>query len=66
MLEVIGSIVIGYYLVLGVAVLIFMAWGYLDDRRQANRRRREARPENDTRAQSGRPPDNVVRFKRRK
>jgi hypothetical protein len=81
MLELIGSIVLVYYLVLGVAVLIFLAWGYLDDRRYAKRRRRETRTGNDTPAepgrgpepdptrqanQTGRPPDNVVKFKRGK
>jgi hypothetical protein len=81
MLELIGGIVLVYYLVLGVAVLIFLAWGYLEDYRHAKWRRRGTRNGNDERAQpgrepesdptgqakqAGRPPDNVVRFKRRK
>jgi hypothetical protein len=80
MLELIGSILLVYYLMLGVAVLIFLAWGYLDDRRQANQLRRKTRTRDGTRAQprwkpegdlhwqaepTGHLPDNVVRFKRR-
>ncbi len=81
MLELIGSIVLIYYLVLGVALLVFLTWGFLDDRKLAKRRRcetvtgfeRQSRhdrvePKRDppTRAkQTVRPPDNVVRFKRR-
>jgi hypothetical protein len=70
-----------YYLILGVAALIFLAWGYIDDHRQAKWRRPETRTGNDTQAQpgrvsegdpnrqekqAGRPPDNVVRLKRDK
>jgi hypothetical protein len=81
MLELIGSIVLVYYLVLGVAVLIFLAWGYLEDYRHAKWRRRETRtgagtparatrePEGDLTRQANRndrAPDNVVSFKRRK
>jgi len=81
MLELIGSIVLVYYLVLGMALLVFLTLGFLDDRRLAKRRRgesgtgfdrqmqhdREAErdPPRET-AQTGRPPDNVVRFEQRK
>jgi hypothetical protein len=80
MLELIGSIVLIYYLVLGVALLVFLALGLLDDRRLAKRRRygtgtgvdRPAsygrEPESDPARrveQTARPPDNVVRFKQR-
>jgi hypothetical protein len=80
-LELIGSIVLIYYLVLGVALLVFLTWGFLDDRKFAKRHRHETvtglerqsqhdrgEPQRDppTRAkQTERPPDNVVRFKRR-
>ena len=82
MLELIGSIVLIYYLVLGVALLVFLTWGFLDDRRLAKRRRcvtvtgierlsrhDRVKPERDPptlEKQTVRPPDNVVRFKRRK
>jgi hypothetical protein len=81
MLELIGSIVLIYYLVLGVALLVFLVLGFLDERRLASRRRCEAGTGLDRPAHSGqdserdparqvtqnaRPPDNVVRFKRRK
>ena len=81
MLELIGSIVLIYYLVLGVALLIFLALGFLDERRLAKRRgcesgmgvdrlaQHDQEPEHTpTReaARPGRPPDNVVRFKHRK
>jgi len=81
MLELIGSIVFIYYLVLGVALLVFLTLGFLDDRRLAKRRRCETgsgvdrpaqvdrEPERDPpreAAQTGRPPDNVVRFRNRK
>jgi hypothetical protein len=80
MLELIGSIVLVYYLVLGVVVLIFLAWGYLEEYRYEKWRRRETtsrnaaqappepQPEGDPIRQANRndrPPDNVVRFKRR-
>jgi hypothetical protein len=80
-LELIGSIVLIYYLVLGVALLVFLTWGFLDDRKLAKRHRRitvtgfERQPQHDrgeperdppTRAKQTVPqPDNVVRFKRR-
>jgi|GEM_PF-6209956 len=81
MLELIGSIVLVYYLVLGLALLIFLAMGFLDDRRLARRCNCETmtgidRPEQhgqeperypDRRVkQAVRPPDNVVRFIQRK
>jgi hypothetical protein len=81
MLELIGSIVLVYYLVLGVALLVFLTLGFLDDRRLPKRRRCETksgfdRPAQDSReterdlarqvTQTVRPPDNVVRFKQRK
>jgi hypothetical protein len=81
MLELIGSIVLIYYLVLGVALLVFLTLGFLDDRRLAKRRRcetgsgvdrpaqydREPERDPDRRVkQAVRPPDNVVRFKQRK
>jgi hypothetical protein len=81
MLELIGSIVLIYYLVLGVALLVFLTLGFLDDRRLAKRRQCETgsgvdrpaqvdrEPERDPpreAAQTGRPPDNVVRFRNRK
>jgi len=81
MLELIGSIVLIYYLVLGVALLVFLTLGFLADRRFVKRHRCETRTgyyrlaQHDresehapTRhaAQTGRPPDNVVRFKHRK
>jgi len=80
MLELIGSIVLIYYLVLGVALLIFLALGFLDDCRLAKRRSCESgtgidklaqydeEPERDPARQEKQtdcPPDNVVRFKRR-
>jgi hypothetical protein len=80
MLELIGGILIVYYLVLGVAVLVFLAWGYLEEYRYEKWRRRETtrrnaaqaptepQPEGDPTRQANRndrPPDNVVRFKRR-
>ena len=80
MLELIGSIVLIYYLVLGVALMVSLTWGFLDDRRLAKRRgcetgtgfmrqsqhRRE--PERDPSRpvkQAECPPDNIVRFRRR-
>jgi len=81
MLELIGSIVLIYYLVLGVGLLVFLILGLLDDRRLANRRRcetgtglarseqRDQQSASDPARQvkhTGRPPDNVVRFKRRR
>jgi hypothetical protein len=48
MLELIGSIVLIYYLVLGVALLVFLALGFLDERRLANRRRCETETETET------------------
>jgi hypothetical protein len=81
MLELIGSIVLIYYLVLGVALLVFLTLGFLDDRKLAKRHRCEtgtglARPvqygretERDPArqvTQTVRPPDNVVRLKKRK
>jgi hypothetical protein len=80
MLELIGSIVLIYYLVLGVALLVFLTWGFLDDRRLEKRRRcgigtgfeeqspHGREPERDPPRQvkqTVRPPDNVVSFKRR-
>jgi len=80
MLELIGSIVLIYYLVLGVALLVFLTLGFFDDRRLAKRRRcetgngfdrqsqhdREAErdPPREA-AQTGQTPDNVVRFRHR-
>jgi hypothetical protein len=79
MLELIGSIVLIYYLVLGVALLVFLTLGFLDDRRFAKRRRcgsgfdrpaqYDREPERDPARQvkqTVRAPDNVVRFKQRK
>jgi len=81
MFELIGSIVLVYYLVLGVALLVFLTLGFLDDRRLAKLRRCETesgfdRPAQDSReterdparqvTQTVRPPDNVVRFRQRK
>jgi len=81
MLELIGSIVLVYYLVLGVALLVFLTLGFLDEHRLAKRRRCESatgpgrpsrfdrEPEHDPARQAKetvRPPDNVVRFERRK
>ena len=81
MLELIGSIVLIYYLVLGVALLVFLTLGFLDERRLAKRRRYEPgtgfdrpaeysrEPERDPDRevkQTVRQPDNVVRFKPRK
>jgi hypothetical protein len=81
MLELIGRIVLVYYLVLGVALLVFLTLGFLTDRRLVKRRRCETRtgfyrlaqhdrePEHAPirqAAQTGRSPDNVVRFKHRK
>ncbi|MGD2056553.1 MAG: hypothetical protein PVJ15_07075 [Gammaproteobacteria bacterium] len=73
MLELIGSIVLIYYLVLGVALLVFLTLGFLDDRRFVKRRRFESGTGFDRQtqhdreaAQTGRPPDNVVRFEQRK
>jgi hypothetical protein len=80
-LELIGSIVLIYYLVLGVALLVFLALGFLDERRFGKRGRCEARTGFDRPAQCNRepdrdparqekqtvrPPDNVVRFRQRK
>lgn len=80
MLELIGSIVLIYYLVLGVVLLIFLALGFLDDRRLAKQRgcesgtgidrpaQYEQEPERSPDRQvkqTDSPPDNVVRFKRR-
>jgi len=80
-LELIGSIVLIYYLVLGVALLVFLTLGFLDERRLAKRRRCETGSGDDRPAQydlepgrdparqvkqTVRPPDNVVRFKQRK
>jgi hypothetical protein len=80
MLELIGSIALVYYLVLGLALLIFLTWSYIDDRMYGNRRRRAVRTGKDSHAlpvreaepdpgrqanQHGRRPDNVVRFRRR-
>jgi hypothetical protein len=64
MLELIGSIVLAYYLVLGVALLICLVLGFLEDLSYANRRRRETRTWHITQAQPGRQSDNVVRLKR--
>ena len=81
MLELIGSIVLVYYLVLGVALLVFLALSFLADRRLVRRRRYETRtgfhrlapydrePEHATTrqaVQTGRSQDNVVRFNYRK
>ncbi|MGB7930783.1 MAG: hypothetical protein WCH04_00925 [Gammaproteobacteria bacterium] len=79
MLELIGSIVLIYYLVLGVALLVFLTLGFLDERRFAKRRRcgtgydpqsaHGREPERDPARQvkqTVRAPDNVVRFKQRK
>jgi hypothetical protein len=81
MIELIGSIVLIYYLVLGVALLVFLTLGLLDDRRLAKRRRCENEAGFDRPAQCSREPardparqvkqavrlpDNVVRFKQRK
>ena len=81
MLELIGSIVLVYYLVLGVALLVFLVLGLLDDRRLVKRHRCETRAGFDRPAQCSREPDrepaiqvkptvgspdNVVRFKQRK
>ena len=81
MLELIGSIVLIYYLVLGVALLIFLALGFLDDSRLAKRHNRRAGngidrlvqydrdPEHAPvrqAAQTARLPENVVGFNRRK
>jgi hypothetical protein len=35
MLEVISKILLGYYVIVAVALLVFLAWAYVDDRRQA-------------------------------
>ena len=80
MLELIGTIVLVYYLVMGVVILfIFLAWGCIDDRREAKRRRCAARSGSDPQDQSGREPvcgqgrqgeqdgrlpENVVKFRR--
>jgi hypothetical protein len=81
MLELIGSIVLIYYLVLGVALLVFLTLGFLDERRLTKQRWREITAGFDQPAQYGRdqehaparqaaqtirPPDNVVRFDQRK
>ena len=81
MLDLIGSIVLIYYLVLGVALLVFLTLGFLDERRLAKRRRCETgagldRPARYSREpereparqvkQTVRLPDNVVRFRQRK
>jgi len=81
MLELIGSIVLVYYLVLGGALLVFLTLGFLDERRPAKRRRCESAtgPERPARydrepeheparqvKQTVRPPDNVVRLERRR
>jgi hypothetical protein len=80
-LELIGRIVLVYYLVLGVVLLVFLGLGLLADRRLVKRRRYETgtgcyrlapydrEPEHATTrraAPAGRPPDNVVRFNYRK
>jgi hypothetical protein len=81
MLELIGSIVLVYYLVLGVALLVFLALGLLDDRKLAKRSRCETGAGFDRLDQCNREPDgdptprekqtvrssdNVVRFRQRK
>jgi hypothetical protein len=77
--EMITTILLGYFLVVAVALLVFLAWGYIDDRRQANWRLRKARsgdgagatPETreecspDGPVEPGASPrDNVVKFRR--
>jgi len=60
MLKLIGSILFVYYLILGVAALIFLAWGYIDDHRQAKRRKRNvpaSGTDNDTRTHRGQEPE---------
>jgi hypothetical protein len=81
MLELIGRIVLVYYSVLGLALLIFLALGFLADHRLVRRRRYETGPGCYRSAQHDREPehpatrqaiqtgrfqDNVVRFKIRK
>jgi len=41
--EMFTTILLGYVLVVAVALLVFLAWGYIDDHRQANWRFRKAR-----------------------
>ena len=60
MLKLIGSILFVYYLILGVAALIFLAWGYIDDHRQAKRRKRNvpaSGTDNDPRTHRGQEPE---------
>jgi hypothetical protein len=79
MLEMINTILLGYYLVVAVALLVFLAWRYIDDRRQVNWRGRKAGGEQGAKAASGtepeppparpadpdaRPPVRVVKFRR--
>jgi len=71
----ISALLLGYYIVVALALLVFLAWGYIDDRRQANWRRRKpvkgeaaratpaAEPERQS-DPSSRAPDNVVKFRR--
>jgi len=81
MLELIGSIVLIYYLVLGVALLVFLTLGFLDERRLVKRRSCETRTGFDRQVQYDReaehvpsrqaaktirPPENVVTLKQRK
>jgi hypothetical protein len=79
MLELIGSVVLGYYRILGMVLLICLVLGFLDDFSCANRRKRATRTGHVTQAdrevehglsgkikQSGPRPDNVVRFNRGK
>jgi hypothetical protein len=82
MLELISRIVLAYYLVMAAVLLIFLAWGYIDDRGGYTKRRRHAARTGDgaqKRAcresqddpsrparQNGPPSDNVVKFRRDK
>lgn len=71
----ISTLLLGYYIVVALALLVFLAWGYIDDRRQTNWRRRKpvkgeaaratpaAEPERQT-DPAARAPDNVVKFRR--
>jgi hypothetical protein len=77
--EMFTTILLGYVLVVAVALLGFLAWGYIDDRRQVNWRSREARtgdgagaatetreecsPDGPTEPGAS-PADNVVKFRR--
>lgn len=78
MLEMISKILLGYYIVVAVALLVFLMWTYLDNRRQANCRGRINRNEDGQPPRTGVPdcipevpsdpdtrlPDNVVMFPR--